>query len=502
MPIVSLHNHDYIFGIRDVLRLFYGPEQEVKDNFIITGHEDSTHIRSERRADGRIETSVEGKNISILSDDSVCDDNMLKREIKRQLYYVLATINKMSYPWGSLTGIRPTYVAGQAIEKLGETQAKSYLEEFYFVSQEKADLAVQTYLAEEKLLDSFPEEDLAIYIGIPFCPTRCSYCSFSTNEGIGRPDAEKDLYVDTLIEELRLVWTNVAFRQKLKGSVRALYVGGGTPTALSATQLQRLFTALDSLDIPWAEACERTLEAGRPDTIDREKLEVIRLAGFRRISINPQSMKDETLRKIGRSHQSKDILDSFSLARALGFDNINMDLIAGLSGETIDDFNYSLERILSLEPDSVTIHNLAVKRSSRMHRRLVEDRLIRKRSGHTDKSDDDLYRPDEEVAGMLRDGRTILEDKGYLPYYLYRSKDGMGSLENTAFARLGKACLYNVAMMADTRSILSFGAGSISKRILGSRLERSPNVKNIAEYRERIIEMAGRKLELWNRAKE
>lgn len=530
MVTVLLHNHEFIYPLQDVLRLFYGSVQQLDGqrlsadpgkivDFAKTGGD--VVIHSIRHGSGVIESRIEsdgaadkaaagahdsvpeaGSNVQrpIVSKEPITDEITQKREVKRQLYYLLSELTDMKFPWGSLTGIRPTYVARQLIDQHGIDAARRLLEDFYFVSPEKADLALVTAENEDHLMRGFDEQDLALYVGIPFCPTRCSYCSFSSPEGIGRPSEEMDRYLDALTVELSAVWQSDEMRKQLgQSKVRAVYIGGGTPTALSAQQLQRLFHMLGTLDIPFTECCERTIEAGRPDTINREKLERIRDYAFTRISINPQSMNDATLDRIGRSHSKAAIIRVMQEAKSVGFRDINMDLIAGLAGETAADFSNSLAEVLALEPDSVSVHNLAVKRSSRLHRLITEadtaaapkprspELLIRKR-----------FKPDEEIAAMLLEARHELELRGYRPYYLYRQKNGLGSLENASFSKKGKGCLYNIAMMGDMRSVISFGACSISKRVIGDRLERSANLRNIGEYNRRSAEMAKRKIDLFS----
>lgn len=442
----------------------------------------------------RIRTRTATGEIQIESDRPISSEIEIKREIKRQLYYISSQLTAMDFPWGSLTGIRPTYVASQLIERMGSTAAYDELCDFFFVSPEKASLAIQTATMENHLLEDFREEDLAIYIGIPYCPTRCSYCSFSSYEGIGRPEAEMDRYLDALIHELEAIWGDAEFRQQLGGSqVRALYIGGGTPTALNATQLDRLCQAIHDLDLPFTAQPELTIEAGRPDTIDPEKLAILKAAGFERISVNPQSMVDETLIRIGRMHGSEAIHRAFRESRAAGFENINMDLIAGLAGESREEFAYSLQEVLALQPESITVHNLAIKRGSRLHRLMTESEHLHNEQQTAEKAIGSLYQPDPDVAWMVSHAREHLEAAGYRSYYLYRQKDGRGGLENVGYSLPRRANLYNIAMMADLRSVMAFGAGSSSKHGRG----RQVNLRNIKQYIDRVDEMIEAKRMIW-----
>lgn len=493
MPSISLINHDYVYTVQDVLKLFYG--QVKVEGTVLTAGQDDVLIYSELDTDlAIVSTSWQEQTIKR---QVAQDEKIIKREIKRQVYGALAHITNMHFPWGSLTGIRPTYIARELLLNHDEQFAITSLIDDYFVSEEKALLAVETAIQEEAILDLFPEDDFAMYIGVPFCPSRCSYCSFSSPEGIDRPEDEMDRYLDALILELQTVWQDKSFRESLGGLVRALYIGGGTPSSFSSQQLMRLFKSLKELDIPFAENVELTFEAGRADTIDREKLLAIKHFGFDKISINPQSMREETLVRIGREHSSKAVRDAYRLAKGVGFQSINMDLIAGLAGETKDDFLYSLDEVLKLSPESVSVHNLAVKRSSRLHRLMGEAKLRGQELFDEELDINALYKPDQEVAFMLREAERRLKANDYAPYYLYRQKDGVGSLENCSYAKTGHGNLYNVAMMSDRRSVLAFGAGSISKRYMNDRLTRSPNVRNIRQYNERSIEMAKRKRALW-----
>ena len=508
MPIISLINHNYRFPIQDVLRLFYG--RSISDlptsppDIQIQAGDSDTAIQSivetvgssgtDEQTTYRISTVVPSRALVIRSERPIQSEIEIKRELKRQLYFICAELTGMHFPWGSLTGIRPTYVASQQIQELGAEAARRELTDFFFVEADKASLAIETATTEDRLLEDFNPDDLAIYIGIPFCPTRCSYCSFSSFEGIGRPAGEMDNYLDALIHELESIWSNPEVRAQLApAQVRALYIGGGTPTALTAKQLQRLCDTLHSLDIPFTPDAEWTVEAGRPDTIDPEKLAILKQAGFERISVNPQSMVDETLTRIGRMHGSEAVRIAFEQSRAAGFDNINMDLIAGLAGESREEFAYSLAEVLAISPESITVHNLAVKRGSRLHRLMTESEYLHDEGQLAEQAIGTLYQPDPDVAWMVAHARMELEAAGYKPYYLYRQKDGRGGLENVGYAKPGKANLYNIAMMGDQRSVMGFGAGSSSKHGTG----RQANLRNIKQYIDRIDELIERKSMMW-----
>lgn len=455
------------------------------------------------------------------------EPRLLRREIKRQLYLALRQYTGHAYPWGSLTGIKPTYIAQELLAGYGgcgpdaarapiksgreepegaagagASFAVSRLEQAYSVSLGKARLAVETALREAQLLRQFDAQDAALYIHIPFCPSRCFYCSFSSEEGIDSPEPLMRSYVQALTSELELTaaaWARAsqAGRQPAAPGfprlVRAIYFGGGTPSALPPALLEELLSRLEALPFPYASQVERTFEAGRPDTLTPAKLEILRAHHFDHISVNPQTMKDATLQKIGRRHTAAQVREAVALCHSLGFDHINMDLIAGLPGETEADFEHSLTACLALQPYGVSVHTLAVKRSSRWQSELDQKHTMAQRLAL-------LHQPSRMVAAMLDQAWQRLEAAGLLPYYLYRQKDGLGGLENVSYARGGQGSLYNVAMMTDSRSVLGFGAAAMSKRVSPNQVERKANVRSLQAYLQRPAEMAQRKTALFSAA--
>ena len=316
------------------------------------------------------------------------------------------------------------------------------------------------------------ENSVGMYIGIPFCPTRCLYCSFISSQA---ENEKLEAYVDTLIEEIKEIGLRL---DNSKFHIESLYIGGGTPTTLNENQLNRLLDAINKyLDIHSIK--EYTIEAGRPDTINLEKLKIIKAHGCERISINPQSMKPETLVTIGRSHTPLEIEKAFELAHSLDFNSINADLIAGLPGEELSDFDASLEKIIGLGADNITIHSLAVKRASRLK---DEDPVFH-------------YKQSNITNSMTAKGFETLCNRGFEPYYLYRQKHMAGAGENMGYCKPEKAGLYNIRIMDEHQSILALGAGAISKRFYPeeNRLERIPNVSNVGHYINRLDEMIERK---------
>ena len=411
----------------------------------------------------------------IIAGNPLVYKRLRKRFAKMGLYGLMKELTGIQPPWGALTGIRPTRLLYEAMEKgVSRESAMRRLTTEYDVTPDRAQLLGEISRMQEGLRE--PEKgQFDLYIGIPFCTTRCSYCSFSSGEiGNGRL---VDPYADALIREIEFCGEMM---RKKGMTVRAAYMGGGTPTSIPCRDLRRILEKALS-EFPGAK--EWTVEAGRPDTIDREKLEMLRSLGITRISVNPQTFSDDTLKAVGRAHTGADTVRAYEMARETGFDDINMDLIAGLPGENLDVFKSTIDRVISLNPDSVTVHSLAIKRSSKLHEQLHVNE-----GGHTRVQE-------EEAAMMIEHARKALAGAGYYPYYIYRQKYMAGNLENVGYAHPGKACLYNIGNMEETASVLALGAGAISKWLFDRelRIERAPNVKNIEEYINRVDEMCRRK---------
>ncbi len=400
-----------------------------------------------------------------------------KNRLKQELYQLLEEYTGESLPWGTLTGIRPTKIPmGLLEEGRNEAYIHSYMRETYFASEEKISLSLEVARRELKLLNKIDyDRGYSLYIGIPFCPSTCLYCSF-TSFSISMWEKRADEYLSALEKEID--YTACTFRDE---KLNAVYIGGGTPTTLSPYQLSRLIRKIKS-SFDLKHCLEFTVEAGRPDSITEERLAVLREEGISRISINPQTMKEETLKIIGRKHTVKQTIDSFHLARDMGFDNINMDLILGLPNENIRDVEHTMEEIKKLAPDNLTIHSLALKRGARLK----------------------MFREEYENLTFENTWETIAlterlaRDMGLSPYYLYRQKNMAGNFENVGYALPGKAGVYNVLIMEEVQSIVALGAGSISKRVYSDgRIERCDNVKDVALYMEKIDEMIDRKRKLF-----
>ncbi len=402
-----------------------------------------------------------------------------KRDAKISLYRALCGYFGKSMPWGSLTGIRPTKLLRDSINRLGEEKAKALFIGEFDVSPQKAAFAQKIVDVQQSLMPS-DKSAIDVYIGIPFCVTRCSYCSFASSTPDVFAGAEQH-YTDALVSELEM-----AGELTLGKDVRALYVGGGTPSAISESNLERILDIAAGID-----AEEFTVEAGRPDTITQSKLRIIKNSGAGRISVNTQTLRDDTLIRIGRRHTAKDFFDAYEKARKCGFDSINVDVIAGLPGESADDLVQTLKQIICLMPENITVHTLAVKRASAFAAQNM-----------------DALPTSEDTQNALNLAADLLCEAGYAPYYMYRQKYMKGSVENAGYMRSGKACLYNIDNMEDLCSVAAFGAGAISKRIYGDtakagsepeqRIERAANVKDLREYIARVGEMKERKRRLFD----
>lgn len=399
-------------------------------------------------------------------------DGRAEDAVKRALFDLLCQLSGTRPPWGMLTGVRPVKLTGALVRERGEEAARERLETFYGLSPDKAALLLDIYAYQQAVTGPPPAGSVALYIGIPFCPTRCLYCAFPSNQ---KPEAEVLRYLAALQEEIRYCGRRLADGGQWAES---LYIGGGTPTTLSAAALDTLLHTVETA-FDLSRLREFTVEAGRPDTITEEKLAVLLAHGVSRLSINPQSMEDETLRRIGRAHTADDVRHAFARARRAGNFILNADLIAGLPGESPAAHLASLASVIDMGADNITVHTLAVKRASR----LIE-------------ADPDYhYRHGEEVARMLEQGRAMLAAAGYRPYYLYRQKQMTGAMENTGYCRDDTPCLYNIRIMEERQTVLAMGAGAISKRYYPAedRLERTPNVTNYEIYIERLSEMLARK---------
>ncbi len=471
MLAVRLNRENFEYDIQALLKSFY-PEEPLR---IITPASREQEIR-----EGEREWSVQVEEPTVrmwLAERVVewrCEEEGgFKDCFKRFFYRCLVESTGRELPWGNLTGIRPTKLAYAMLEE--GKQDQEIIEELrntHYVNQEKCELSIDIARRERELLSGIHYQGgYSLYIGIPFCPSTCLYCSF-TSYPIAAHRQRVDQYIDCVIREMEFV-----SRQYGDKVLDTVYIGGGTPTTLEPEQLDRLLCNLKTL-FDFSTVQEFTVEAGRADSITREKLEVLRRHGVGRISVNPQTMKQETLDIIGRGATVAQVLEAYRLAREVGFDNINMDLILGLPGETEDDVQRTIDQVISLAPDSLTVHSLAIKRASRLNQWIQEHGI-------------ETLRNTDETMAIAEAGARALDMH---PYYLYRQKNMSGNFENVGYAREGKFGLYNILIMEEVQTVVALGAGAITKRVYpDGRIERCENVKEVAQYIERIGEMIERK---------
>jgi oxygen-independent coproporphyrinogen-3 oxidase len=400
-----------------------------------------------------------------------------RRRALQQSYYLAAKqLLPVTPPWGALAGVRPTKITTKHLLEGGNAKsADKLLQDVYFVTPQRRELAIDCSLSTANAASLLDEKDVSLYVGIPFCPTRCAYCSF-VSRTVGKRTELIAPYLEALLKEIRFVG------QLLENSgrkVRTIYMGGGTPTTLSAAQMETLMqTIRESFDL--SRLIEFTVEGGRPDTLNEEKLQLIAQNGADRMSINPQTMIDSVLRASARPHSAADVLRAYTEAESAGFKGINMDLIAGLPGDTPEGFRHSLDTVASLRPANITVHTLALKKDAD---------LFQRRENLPSAAD---------VTQMVEYATHTLRALGYKPYYLYRQKYMSGSFENVGWSRDGLDCLYNIYMMEEVHSIVSVGGGSISKvNLPDGKLVRFPNPKFPEQYIEMIDSVLEKKKEMF-----
>lgn len=478
MLVVKLNKTQFEYDIHSIVKAFY-PEKEVKVLTPDSVYKEKEWFHKEPDMyiefwEDRIEVKTQRLYCETLDE---CEKNY-KDEFKKFLYRCLCEETGKTLPWGNLTGIRPTKIAMGMLENgQSEEEVLNFMEKEHYVSKEKADLSLDIAKREKRLLDMLHYENgYSLYIGIPFCPTTCLYCSF-TSYPICSWKNKMEQYLEAVFKEIDYV--SEAYKDKILDTV---YIGGGTPTTLEADELDKLISKVKS-SFNFKDVKEFTVEAGRADSINYEKLLVLKKHNVSRISINPQTMKDETLKVIGRRHNVEEVIKAYKMAREIGFDNINMDIILGLPGELEEDVKYTVSEIEKLSPDSLTVHSLAIKRASRLHSWITENGIAT--LNNTDRT--------MEIAAKAAD------DMGMKPYYLYRQKNMSGNFENVGYATEGKEGIYNILIMEEKQTIVALGAGSITKVVLpDGRIERCDNVKDVALYIEKIDEMIERKKSLFS----
>lgn len=469
MIYICLEGHDMMNAVQTTVQIFM-PNEKYKP--VENIQEDGITVKSSVMGNGTTAQLYENGSL-ICEKTETADGVTMQHAVRSAVYHMLKEKTGQHFPWGMLTGIRPAKTINTYMDTgLTKDESIKKMIETYEMSPEKAELAATVATAERSILEKADKNGISLYIGIPFCPTRCLYCSF-TSYPIDIYKTKVDGYVEALIKELKFLG------EKAQGKrLDSIYIGGGTPTSLTAEQLDKIMAAVsETFDL--SNILEYTVEAGRPDTITAEKLKVIKKNGASRISVNPQTMNDETLRLIGRKHTVDDIKRVFYEARSIGHDNINMDLILGLPGEGEAEVKNTMEEIKKLSPESLTVHTLAVKRASRLKETLGEYDLAKAMLM-------------ENILGLSAKGAA---EMGLAPYYMYRQKNMLGSFENVGYAKKGFESIYNVVIMEETQSIYAAGAGASTKLYdpETDRIERIFNVKNVDEYIGRIDEMIDRK---------
>lgn len=464
-------NHNFHFELENLTRLFFPNEKitvirdfsEPQPPYIYTEVSDKITISVNIGSFNKSETAVKK-----LTDD---DNELVSAQL---LYKLLCDFTGLTQPWGILTGVRPVKLLRRLAEESSEEQAVKKFEKDFFVSNEKIALSRETEHNERKILELSKPESFSLYVGIPFCPSRCSYCSF-VMASIERAEKLIEPYTKLLCEEIK---QTAEIANKLGLRLETVYFGGGTPTTLSAEQLDTVLRTVNkSFDMSTCR--EFTVEAGRPDTIDIAKLFALKENKVDRISINPQTVNDEVLKTIGRKHTAQQFFDAFELARKCGFDNINTDLIAGLPTDTPESFKNSLDSIVRLNAECITVHTLCMKRASRLTTEGVTLDLQQAR----------------DAREMLVYTQNILGQNEYIPYYMYRQSRMVGNLENVGWSKKGFESLYNVYVMDETHTILACGSGGVTKlkRNNPDYLERIFNFKYPYEYIDRFDELIQRK---------
>ncbi|MBR4888709.1 MAG: coproporphyrinogen dehydrogenase HemZ [Clostridia bacterium] len=484
--LLLIRGHDFHYETENLCRVFfpYEPIKVRKER----GEEDDVLI-AEAAIDpcGAGETYTASlmlgeKTVSATdSAEMVLSSSDRERKLVLVLFDVLTKFTGYRPAWGILTGVHPIKLFRSVAGASSPEDAVRYFTDHLLASDSKAELARRTAAVQEPFVRRSGENSYSLYASVPFCPTRCSYCSF-VSQTVERSARLIPEYVDKLCEELTYT-AQVVNRVGLE--LDSVYIGGGTPTTFSAEQLARTIQTIRS-NFDLSKCTEFTVEAGRPDTITKEKLIALKENGVTRISINPQSLNDQVLRNIGRAHSAQQILDAFALARSLGFDNINMDLIAGLPGDTPETFKETLDAILALGAENITVHALALKHSARM---MQQDDIEK------------FHRDGASAAAMVDYTNKTLTEAGFVPYYLYRQSRMVGNLENTGWSKPGYECAYNIYTMDETQTVVACGAGGVTKvrSPYSERLERIFNFKYSYEYVSRFHEMLERKdgIEKW-----
>ena len=463
---IKLNNMKYRYDVYQMFNIYF-PLDEIK--FL----DDGDYIVN--ILDGKIEF----KYGEYYNESKILEN--IKEDIKKLVFSSLKELTKEEYPWGILVGIRPSKISLKYLEE-GKTEEEiiKIFEIKHLASKKKAKLCIEIAKTEEKFVNK-ESNSIAIYIGMAFCPTRCFYCSFAANPIVGNKKLVNP-YLQALIKEISAMKKYVNDR---KLNIESVYFGGGTPTAVNNEEFEAVMKEVYEAFVKDKNLKEFTVECGRPDSITSEKLQTMKTYDVTRISINPQTMNDDTLKMIGRGHTSAQVIEKFNLARSMGFNDINMDMIIGLPGEGIKEVLHTKNEILKLKPDSLTVHGLSLKRASILYENFILKKGIQ-------------VKKQEELAQMYEESRILAQELGLHPYYMYRQKNMVGNMENLGYSRKGAECIYNIEMIEDKQTIIALGADAVSKVVFlnENRIERFANIKDIKEYCNRIDEMIQGKINL------
>lgn len=467
---IYLNDLKYRYDIYHIVNIFYTAEKLVFAEEIDSSLKIEINLHS---------ITIDGN----LNEFSITSDLTVKEQIKKAVFKYLAKKTETFQPWGTLIGIRPSKIALELInEGKSYDEIITYFYDHFYASRQKAELCIEIAEFEKKLVNDETKK-ISVYIGMPFCPTRCIYCSFTSN-----PIAKCRKIVEPYITELKKELTAVAkYIKKSNLKLQCVYFGGGTPTSINDSQFESLMDFIYKTLVVGNDIEEFTVECGRPDSITLSKLKAMKKNKVGRISINPQTMNDGTLRLIGRTHSVSDVIETFNLARSLGFDDINMDIIIGLPGESSLQIQNTCSEIAKLKPDSITAHGLSIKRGSQMHEEMLKNKLFK-------------IAEQEELIDMYGQTASLAKELNMHPYYMYRQKNMVANMENVGYCKDHKEGIYNIQMIEETQSIAACGAGGVSKIVFfeENRIERQFNVKDVREYINRADEMIEKKSELFD----
>lgn len=461
---ITTNGHSFEDAIRQIIQLFFNLSEDIEVISSFTSKGD-THLAKakliigSKKAEGEACEKIKG---------------IVKREIsdliKKSVFLACKKLSDMPTPWGVSTGIRPAKTARMMLDEgKSDEEIISFMESYLWTQEDKAHLSLEVAKREKKLLTKRHPQGISLYIGIPFCPTRCAYCSF-ISQAKKHNDQFMESYVYALMREIEECGKIAKENNLIPETV---YFGGGTPTTLPTESLRMLIKKVkESFDTSFVR--EFTVEAGRPDTFSYEMLDMFKDEGVSRISINPQTMNQKTLDKIGRKHTVEETVDAFKMAKKYNF-SINADVIAGLPDESVEDFEYTLNELIKLVPDAITVHTMYLKRAAK----LIDEF--------------EKYRFTQSASWMMEIANRKMREWGYNPYYLYKQKNTLGNLENVGFSKEGHECLYNIYIMEEVHTVLSMGGGASTKMVYGDRIERIFNPKEAADYTNRIDEIIEKK---------